>query len=104
MIKAVIIGDSGVGKSNIISRYMSGEFGKCESTIGCESVIKKLEINGRKIKLMIWDTAGQEKYKSISQAYYRNAAAVILVYDITCHDSFENLCKWYEELGRLRVI
>ena len=59
MVKAVIIGDSGVGKSNIISRYISGEFGKCESTIGCESVIKKLDMNGKKIKLMIWDTAGQ---------------------------------------------
>lgn len=102
--KVIVVGDTSVGKSNILSRYINNEFGRCDTTIGCESMVKIQEVNDRKIKLLVWDTAGQERYKSISQAYYKGAAAVILVYDITNLESFEHLAKWHEELSQSLLI
>lgn len=90
--KIVLLGDSGVGKSNIISRFTKNEFNlESKTTIGVEFATKTLEIKGNTIKVQIWDTAGQERYRSMASAYYRGASGALLVYDITRASSFENL-------------
>ena len=100
--KAVLLGDSGVGKTCIISRYISGSFEKdIASTNGanyCSKMIK-FENLGKNLLLDIWDTAGQEKYKALTKYFYKDASIVILVYDITRKDSFDNLKEyWYNQL------
>ena len=88
----VLVGDSGVGKSNIISRFTKNEFNlESKTTIGVEFATKVVEIEGEPIKVQIWDTAGQERYRSMASAYYRGAVGALLVYDITRASSFENL-------------
>ena len=100
--KVVLLGDSGVGKTCIISRYISGAFDQnSPSTNGASyaSKILTFENLNKTISLDIWDTAGQEKYKSLTKFFYKDAAAAILVYDITQKDSFENMKNyWYEQL------
>ena len=99
IFKVVLIGDSGVGKTNIMSRYIKDEFSiETKTTVGVEFGAKKLEINGNAIKAQIWDTAGQERYKSITNAYYKGAKGALVVYDITRVSSFENVDKWIVEL------
>ena len=99
IFKVVLIGDSGVGKTNIMSRYLKDEFSiETKTTVGVEFGAKKLEINGNNIKAQIWDTAGQERYKSITNAYYKGAKGALIVYDITRLSSFENIDKWIIEL------
>ena len=101
IFKIVIIGDSGVGKSNLLSRYLKNEFSlDTKSTVGVEFATQRLEIQNFKIKVQIWDTAGQERYKSITNAYYKGAKGALLVYDITKKDTFENIDKWLFELKR----
>lgn len=90
LFKIVIIGESGVGKSNILSRYVSNKFKTdTATTIGVEFTIKtmQLTINGKPIsvKLQLWDTAGQERYKSVTASFYRGAVGALVVYDITRH-------------------
>jgi small GTP-binding protein len=81
--KIIIIGDSGVGKSNILLRYSEGKFVEnYMMTIGINYVFKVIELDGIKIKLQIWDTAGQDKYKTITQNYYRNSQGVLIVFSI----------------------
>ena len=100
--KVVLLGDSGVGKTCIISRYISGAFdNNSPSTNGASyaSKILTFENLNKTISLDIWDTAGQEKYKSLTKFFYKEAAVTILVYDITKKDSFENMKGyWYEQL------
>ena len=100
--KVVLLGDSGVGKTCIISRYIQGTFEKnCTSTNGASYCSKnvKFENFGKNLLLDIWDTAGQEKYKSLTKFFYKDAAVAILVYDITRKDSFENLKNyWHKQL------
>ena len=100
--KVVLLGDSGVGKTCIISRYISGAFdNNSPSTNGASyaSKILTFENLNKTISLDIWDTAGQEKYKSLTKFFYKDAAVAILVYDITKKDSFENMKGyWYEQL------
>lgn len=100
LFKIVLVGDSGVGKSNILSRFTKNEFSKEEkSTIGVEFATRiVLSEDQKKIKTQIWDTAGQERYRAITSAYYRRAVGALLVYDIGCRDSFANVEKWMEEL------
>lgn len=87
--KIVLLGDSGVGKSNIISRFTKNEFNlESKTTIGVEFATKTLELNGKTIKIQVWDTAGQERYRSMASAYYRGAMGALLVYDITRATSF----------------
>ena len=100
--KVVLLGDSGVGKTCIISRYISGSFDKnITSTNGasyCSKMVKFEEL-GKNLLLDIWDTAGQEKYRSLTKFFYKDATIVILVYDITREDSFDNLKNyWYNQL------
>ncbi|CAN1282582.1 Ras-related protein Rab11C [Linum perenne] len=84
LFKIVLIGDSGVGKSNILSRFTRNEFClESKSTIGVEFATRTLQVEGKTVKAQIWDTAGQERYRAITSAYYRGAVGALLVYDIT---------------------
>ncbi|XP_010557134.1 PREDICTED: ras-related protein RABA1a [Tarenaya hassleriana] len=99
LFKLVLIGDSGVGKSNLLSRFTRNEFNlESKSTIGVEFATKTLRIDGKVIKAQIWDTAGQERYRAITSAYYRGAVGALLVYDVTRHATFENVARWLREL------
>jgi small GTP-binding protein len=84
LFKIVLIGDSGVGKSNILSRFTRNEFSvESKSTIGVEFATRSIEIEKKVVKAQIWDTAGQERYRAITSAYYRGAVGALLVYDVT---------------------
>ena len=99
IFKIVLIGDSGVGKTNILSRYINNEFSLAtQSTVGVEFGSKIIKKNGKVIKLQIWDTAGQERYKSITSAYYKGSKGAFVVYDITRKTTYENIDKWIGEL------
>ncbi|XP_054811988.1 ras-related protein Rab11D isoform X1 [Prosopis cineraria] len=99
LFKLVLIGDSGVGKSNLLSRFTRNEFNlESKSTIGVEFATKSLNIDGKVIKAQIWDTAGQERYRAITSAYYRGAFGALLVYDVTRSATFENASRWLKEL------
>ena len=99
LFKIIIIGDSGVGKTNILSRYIKNSFSfDTRSTVGVEFGAKKVEVNGYKVKNQIWDTAGQERYRSITNTYYKGAKGALVVYDISKRDTFDNANKWINEL------
>ncbi|THD25584.1 Rab GTPase [Fasciola hepatica] len=99
LFKVVLIGDSGVGKSNLLSRFTRNEFNlESKSTIGVEFATRSVTIDGKTIKAQIWDTAGQERYRAITSAYYRGAVGALLVYDISKHATFENVLQWLREL------
>ena len=99
LYKIIIVGDSGVGKSNILGRYINNIFKQdTKSTVGVEFASKKIKANGVNIKLQIWDTAGQERYRSITSAYYRGSKGCFIVYDISSMHTFESVEKWYEEV------
>ncbi|KAL5732147.1 Ras-related protein ric2 [Ranunculus cassubicifolius] len=99
LFKVVLIGDSGVGKSNLLSRFTRNEFSlESKSTIGVEFATRSLNVEGKVIKAQIWDTAGQERYRAITSAYYRGAVGALLVYDVTRHSTFENVERWLKEL------
>ena len=99
-IKVTLIGESSVGKTSIINRYAKGNFSQeLESTLGANYSQKKIVRKGKKIRLDLWDTAGQEKYRSIGRHFYKESYIVCLVYDISNYDSFEKLKSiWYPEL------
>ena len=100
--KVVLLGDSGVGKTCIISRYISGTFDENSATTNGASYCSKninYEKLGKSLLLDIWDTAGQEKYKALTKFFYKDAAVCILVYDITRKETFDNLKNfWYSQL------
>ncbi|KAE9585134.1 putative small GTPase superfamily, P-loop containing nucleoside triphosphate hydrolase [Lupinus albus] len=99
LFKVVLIGDSGVGKSNLLSRFTKNEFNlESKSTIGVEFATRTLNVDSKVIKAQIWDTAGQERYRAITSAYYRGAVGALLVYDVTRHATFENVDRWLKEL------
>ena len=99
LFKVVLIGDSGVGKSNLLSRFTRNEFClESKSTIGVEFATRSLEVDGKTIKAQIWDTAGQERYRAITSAYYRGAVGALLVYDITKSETYADVEKWLKEL------
>ena len=101
--KVVLLGESGVGKTSIISRFINNVFGEnIISTTGASYAGKTMafdEFEGKAIKFEIWDTAGQEQYRSLTKIFYKDAAAAILVYDITRKDSFLELKNyWYDQV------
>lgn len=99
LFKVVLIGDSGVGKSNLLSRFTRNEFNlESKSTIGVEFATRSIQVDGKTIKAQIWDTAGQERYRAITSAYYRGAVGALLVYDIAKHLTYENVERWLREL------
>eukprot|EP01114_Cavostelium_apophysatum_P013000 TRINITY_DN305_c0_g1_i5.p1 TRINITY_DN305_c0_g1~~TRINITY_DN305_c0_g1_i5.p1 ORF type:complete len:228 (-),score=37.37 TRINITY_DN305_c0_g1_i5:250-933(-) len=100
LYKVVLIGDSNVGKSNLLSRFTRNEFNlETKSTIGVEfSTRISIVTEGKTIKAQIWDTAGQERYRAITSAYYRGAVGALLVYDIAKYSTFKNVERWLTEL------
>ena len=98
LFKYIIIGDSSVGKSNLLLRYVHNRFnGDYQATIGVEFGAKNLEIDEEIYRIQIWDTAGQENFRSITRAYYKNSVCALVVYDITSPDSFNNVQSWIED-------
>ena len=87
-----------MGKSNILSRYTYGRFNpEHEITIGCEFMAKNIQIDDRNVRVQIWDTAGQESYRSITRSYYKSSTCAFIVYDITNKKSFANVASWLNE-------
>ena len=99
MFKVVLVGDSFVGKTNIMSKYLKNEFHEdSKATVGVEFGSKQFKVEGHSIKAQIWDTAGQERYKAITSAYYKGAKGAFIVYDITRKQSFESVEKWVNDV------
>ena len=99
--KLVLLGDSAVGKSSLVLRFVRGQFFEYqESTIGAAFLTQTVALNDTTVKFEIWDTAGQERYHSLAPMYYRGAAAAIVVYDITSPLSFQRAKNWVRELQR----
>ena len=95
----LIIGDSTVGKTSILSRYTSGQFNPHYlATVGLDFFKKDEIFDGDTIRIKIWDTAGQERYKSLTQGYFRNAEGIMIVYDVSNSDSFNNLKYWIQSI------
>ena len=101
LFKLVIIGDSGVGKSCILLRFADDTFTEnYYSTIGVDFRFKCVDIGERKCKLQIWDTAGQERFKTVTSAYYRGADGIIIVFDQTDRESFNNVQNWIDDISK----
>jgi small GTP-binding protein len=99
LLKLILVGDSGVGKTNLLSRFALNEFNPdSKSTIGVEFATKTLRIEEHTVKAQIWDTAGQERYRAITAAYYRGALGAILVYNVTCAATFRSIERWVDDL------
>lgn len=98
--KVMLIGDSGVGKTCFLIRFKDGAFlaGSFISTVGIDFRNKTINVDEKKVKLQIWDTAGQERFRSITHAYYRDAHALLLLYDVSNRGSFENTREWLSEI------
>ena len=98
-LKIVIIGDSGVGKTNLLKRFVSNVFTEnTKATVGVEFMTKSYKINKHIFKIELWDTAGQERYKSITAVYYKGAKGALIVYDTTSKPSFDDIDKWLNEI------
>jgi Ras-related protein Rab-1A len=101
ILKILMIGDSGVGKSSLLCQFADGRFTPAyTSTIATDFRIKTLDIDGKPVKLQIWDTAGQERFRTITASYYRNAHGIVVVYDVMDEDSYRNVTQWLNEIDR----
>ena len=99
MAKVIIIGDSGIGKTVLITRFCESTFKESYvATIGVDFKIKTMNVGNRRYKLQIWDTAGQERFKNITQTYYKGAAGIILTYSIVDRNSFDNVDRWIHQI------
>jgi Ras-related protein Rab-8A len=99
MAKVIIIGDSGIGKTNLITRFCENNFKESYvATIGVDFKIKTMNAGNRRYKLQIWDTAGQERFKNITQTYYKGAAGIILTYSIIDRQSYDNIERWMTQI------
>jgi len=99
LIKLLLIGDSGVGKSCLLLRFSDDSFTPSFiTTIGIDFKIRTIDLEGKRIKLQIWDTAGQERFRTITTAYYRGAMGILLVYDVTDEKSFNNIRNWIRNI------
>ncbi|CUM66907.1 uncharacterized protein PRCAT00004592001 [Priceomyces carsonii] len=97
IMKLLLVGDSGVGKSCLLLRFVEDKFNPSFiTTIGIDFKIRTIESKGKRIKLQVWDTAGQERFRTITTAYYRGAMGIVLIYDVTDSRSFENVENWFE--------
>ncbi|KAI0781504.1 GTP-binding protein ypt1 [Trametes elegans] len=101
LFKLLLIGDSGVGKSCLLLRFAEDSFTESYlSTIGVDFKIRTIELEGKTVKLQIWDTAGQERFRTIAAAYYRGAHGIIMVYDVTEQETFNNVKGWITEIEK----
>lgn len=101
LFKLLLIGDSGVGKSCMLLRFADDTYTESYiSTIGVDFKIRTIEMDGKTIKLQIWDTAGQERFRTITSSYYRGAHGIIVVFDVTDQESFDNVKEWLKEIDR----
>jgi len=101
MFKLLIVGESGAGKTCMLLRFADDMFEEdFVSTIGVDFKVKEIQLDGKKIKLQIWDSAGQERFRNITSSYYRNCSGIIIVYDVTRMDSFEKVTDWIQEVRR----
>ncbi|XP_071080229.1 ras-related protein Rab-1A-like [Haliotis cracherodii] len=101
LFKLVLVGDTGVGKSCLMTRFADDTFSyDTKTTVGVDFKIKTILVDGKTIKLQIWDTAGQERYRSFSSNFFRGAHGIILVYSVTLKDSFESIPSWIETLNK----
>jgi len=101
LFKVVMIGDSGSGKSSVLLRFADNTFlDNIMSTIGVDFKIRTLKIGEDNVKLQIWDTAGQERFKTITSSYYRGTHGVVLVYDVTNEETYQNIQKWLADVER----
>ena len=91
VIKLLLVGDSGVGKSSLLVRFTDDVFEDQSPTIGVYFKLKYLNARGKRLKLTVWDTAGQERFRTLTSSYYRGAQGIVFVYDITKRESFENV-------------
>lgn len=99
LVKLLLIGDSGVGKSCLLMRYSDDSFtSSFITTIGIDFKVKTINLDGKRIKLQIWDTAGQERFRTITTAYYRGAMGILLVYDVSDIQSFQNVRNWMRQI------
>jgi len=99
LLKLLLIGDSGVGKTCLLFRFAEDKFNAAFiSTIGIDFKIRTINVDGKRLKLQIWDTAGQERFRTITTAYYRGAAGIMLVYDVSSERSFENIKNWMRNI------
>jgi Ras-related protein Rab-1A len=99
VFKVLLIGDSGVGKTSILNRFIDDKFNETfVSTIGVDFKAKSIALEGKITKLQIWDTAGQERFKTITSSYYRGSHGVVIIFDVTNRKSFENIKMWLNEI------
>lgn len=97
LLKVIILGDSGVGKTSLMNRYVNDRFTQAyKATIGADFLTKETKIDDKLVTVQIWDTAGQERFQSLGVSFYRGADACVLVYDVTKPKSFESLKRWRE--------
>mmetsp|Transcript_12203 Transcript_12203/g.17006 ORF Transcript_12203/g.17006 Transcript_12203/m.17006 type:complete len:218 (-) Transcript_12203:100-753(-) len=101
LMKVLLLGDSGVGKTCLALRFVGEAFQKSfKVTVGIDFKVKEFIVDGKPVKVQIWDTAGQERFRSVATNYYRKAAGVVLVYDVNNLESFENLENWMDLLNQ----
>ncbi|PAA64349.1 hypothetical protein BOX15_Mlig011637g1 [Macrostomum lignano] len=101
LFKIVMIGDSAVGKTSVLTRFANNNFSQSFiATIGIDFTMRTIELNGKKVKLQVWDTAGQERFRTITTAYYRGAMGIVLVYDVTDAESFDNIRTWISNIDQ----
>jgi small GTP-binding protein len=100
-IKLLMIGDSNVGKTSILTKYVNNQFSNTFiTTIGIDFKIKYIKVNNKNIKLQLWDTAGQERFRSITISYFRGAQGAIITYDATDRSTFDNVKKWMDDINK----
>ncbi|KAL2098610.1 hypothetical protein ACEWY4_005090 [Coilia grayii] len=99
LLRLMLLGDSGVGKTCLLWRFTDNDFHPSHiSTVGIDFKMKTLDIDGIKVRVQIWDTAGQERYQTVTKEYYRRAQGILLVYDVTNEHSFQHIVKWASDV------
>lgn len=98
LLKVIILGDSGVGKTSLMNQYVNKRFStQYKATIGADFLTKEVQVDDRLVTMQIWDTAGQERFQSLGVAFYRGADCCVLVYDVNSQKTFDNLDNWRDE-------